>query len=91
MQSDKEGFAYPVVDTAQCTGCGLCERVCPVINQQPARQPIATYAATNSNQAIRETSSSGGIFTLLAQQTINNGGVVFGATLNTPLSRVQTT
>ncbi|MBQ2126683.1 MAG: Coenzyme F420 hydrogenase/dehydrogenase, beta subunit C-terminal domain [Bacteroidaceae bacterium] len=82
MQSDKEGFAYPVVDTAQCTGCGLCERVCPVINQQPARQPIATYAATNSNQAIRETSSSGGIFTLLAQQTINNGGVVFGATFN---------
>lgn len=82
MQSDKEGFAYPVIDTKQCSNCGLCNKVCPVINQQPAQQPIATYAATNSNDTVREQSSSGGIFTLLAQETINNGGVVFGAAFN---------
>lgn len=82
MQSDKEGFTYPVIDTAQCSNCGLCNKVCPVINQQPAQQPIATYAATNSNDTVREQSSSGGIFTLLAQETINNGGVVFGAAFN---------
>lgn len=82
MQSDKEEFAYPVVDTKQCTNCGLCEKVCPVINQQPERQPIATYAATNSNETVREQSSSGGIFTLLAKETINNGGFVFGAAFN---------
>lgn len=82
MQSDKEGFAYPVIDTKQCTNCGLCNKVCPVINQGPMQQPIATYAATNSNGAIREQSSSGGIFTLLAEETINNGGVVFGAAFN---------
>ena len=82
MQSDKEGFAYPVIDTKQCTNCGLCNKVCPVINQQPAQPPIATYAATNSNGAIREQSSSGGIFTLLAEETINKGGVVFGAAFN---------
>jgi coenzyme F420-reducing hydrogenase beta subunit len=82
MQSDKEGFAYPVVDTKQCTNCGLCEKVCPVINQHPERQPIATYAATNSNETVREQSSSGGIFTLLAEETINKGGIVFGAAFN---------
>ncbi len=82
MQSDKEGFAYPVVDTKQCTNCGLCEKVCPVINQQPESQPIATYAATNSNEVVREQSSSGGIFTLLAAETINKGGIVFGAAFN---------
>ncbi len=82
MQSDKEGFAYPVVDTKQCTNCGLCEKVCPVINQQPERQPIATYAATNSNETVREQSSSGGIFTLLSEETINKGGIVFGAAFN---------
>ena len=82
MQSDKEGFAYPVIDTKQCSNCGLCNKVCPVINQQPAQQPIATYAATNSNDTVREQSSSGGIFTLLAQETIKNGGVVFGAAFN---------
>ena len=82
MRSDSEGFVYPVIDTTQCTNCGLCDRVCPVINQQPEQQPIATYAATNDNQAIREESSSGGVFTLLAEATINNGGAVFGATFN---------
>lgn len=82
MQSDKEGFAYPVVDTKQCSDCGLCDKVCPVMNQQPEQAPIATYAAINSDQAVREESSSGGIFTLLAKETINNGGVVFGAAFN---------
>ena len=82
MQSDKEGFLYPVVDKHQCTDCGLCNRVCPVINRKPAQQPIAAYAATNSNQAIREQSSSGGIFTQLAEATINNNGIVFGAAFN---------
>ena len=82
MQSDKEGFAYPVVDTTKCSDCGLCERVCPVINQQAEQHPIATYAAINSNNVVREQSSSGGIFTLLANETINNGGVVFGAAFN---------
>ncbi len=82
MKHDNEGFVYPVIDTAQCTNCGLCNRVCPVINQQPEQHPVATYAATNDNQAIREESSSGGVFTQLAEATINNGGVVFGATFN---------
>ena len=82
MQTDKEGFSYPVVDTTKCSDCGLCEKVCPVINQLPEQQPIATYAAINSNEAIRNASSSGGIFTMLAQETINNGGIVFGAVFN---------
>lgn len=82
MQTDKEGFAYPVVDTKQCCDCGLCDKVCPVMNQQPEQAPVATYAAINSDQAVREESSSGGIFTLLAKETINNGGVVFGAAFN---------
>lgn len=82
MQTDKEGFAYPVVDTKLCSDCGLCDKVCPVMNQQPEQAPIATYAAINCDQAVREESSSGGIFTSLAENTINNGGVVFGAAFN---------
>ncbi len=37
------------------------------------------YAAINLNQEIREKSSSGGIFSLLAEEIINQGGIVFGA------------
>lgn len=79
MKTDEEGFSYPVVDRGRCTECGLCERVCPVLNQRQPRTPLVCYAAKNPDEEIRMKSSSGGIFTMLAEQTINNGGVVFGA------------
>lgn len=79
MQMDNEGFLYPQVDTTKCVDCHLCEKVCPVINQDEARTPLNVYAAKNSDDEVRRLSSSGGIFTLLAEQTIKDGGVVFAA------------
>ena len=79
MQTDSEGFLYPVVDKDACTDCGLCEKVCPVIHQDAPHDPLSSYIAINRNEEIRLQSSSGGIFTLLAEQVIAEGGVVFGA------------
>lgn len=81
MISDKEGFWYPRVATEQCVNCGLCERVCPIINKwNPDSTQIAdVIIAQNLNETIRLNSSSGGIFTLIAECIINQGGVVFGA------------
>lgn len=82
MSSDDEGFSYPKVDASKCTNCGLCEKVCPVINQSDVREPLEIAAAINLNEEIRLKSSSGGIFSLLAENVINDGGVVFGAKFN---------
>lgn len=82
MTEDEEGFLYPQVDTSKCVDCHLCEKVCPVINQDEARSPISVYAANNPDDDIRKESSSGGIFTMLAEKNIENGGVVFGACWN---------
>ena len=79
---DKEGFLYPQVDLETCVDCGLCEKVCPVINKESEREPLEAYAAKNDNESIRLKSSSGGIFTLLAEKIIDEGGVVFGARFN---------
>ena len=79
---DKEGFLYPKVDETTCINCGLCEKVCPVINQNSIRKPSDIYAASNTNEVIKAESSSGGIFTILAETIINDGGVVFGARFN---------
>lgn len=79
FEEDKEGFRYPVADRIKCIDCGLCEKVCPVINQYEATNPIKVYAAINKDEVIRMQSSSGGIFTLLAEKVIREGGVVFGA------------
>lgn len=82
MLADNEGFLYPQVDSTICIDCGLCEQVCPVINCNEPHNPIATYATKNLNEEVRVKSSSGGVFTLLAEKIISEGGVVFGARFN---------
>lgn len=78
MKSDEEGFLYPNICKEKCIDCGLCEKVCPVINQAMPTKPLKVFAAKNLNEEIRMLSSSGGIFTMLAEQTIKKRGVVFG-------------
>ena len=82
MKEDREGFLYPEVNKDICVDCHLCEKVCPVLNQGKERKPLKVYAAKNENEEIRRQSSSGGIFTLLAEHVIDEGGVVFGARFN---------
>ena len=79
LQEDKEGFLYPLVEKDNCIDCHLCEKVCPFLNEAKDKKPIATLAAYNKSEQERQISSPGGIFILLAQETINKGGVVFGA------------
>lgn len=79
MQSDNEGFLYPVVNEAECIDCGLCEKVCHELHPYDERKPLNVYAAINNDEQVRMNSSSGGMFYLLAGKTISEGGVVFGA------------
>lgn len=81
MVADKEGFLYPEVRQSDCIDCKLCEKVCPQLNH-PAKEtdtPLACYAAWTQNDSVRIQSSSGGVFTLLAEAILSRGGVVFGA------------
>lgn len=77
--SDNEGFLYPTVEESDCIDCGLCEKVCHELHPFVERQPQKFYAAINKDEGIRLKSSSGGIFYLLAEIIISEGGVVFGA------------
>lgn len=82
MKDDKEGFLYPEVNLADCIDCGLCEKVCPVLHPAKERRPVAVYAAKHCDDNIRLVSSSGGVFTFIAEKVIDEGGVVFGARFN---------
>ena len=83
MCPNGEGFLYPVIDKERCLDCGLCAKVCPALN--PIETVVSTtclpiaYAAFSNDEQIRLQSSSGGIFTAVAQEVIEQGGVVFGA------------
>jgi len=78
MQADEQGFWHPVVDETRCVSCGLCQSRCPQ-NTPVSRFQGEYYAALAKDDALREKSSSGGVFSLLARRVIDAGGVVFGA------------
>ena len=88
MLPDEEGFLQPVVDAAKCVGCGKCEAVCPVLHPGKPRKPLAVYAAKAKDDELRWGSASGGVFTVLAQDMLKRGGVVFGAGFERPTWRV---
>ena len=82
MERDAEGFLYPVVDN-HCLHCGLCNQVCPFENP-PAEAPIlGVYAAKARSEKLRNASTSGGMFTVLAKPVIAaEGGAVYGVVMN---------
>lgn len=80
MEADNEGFWYPKIDKDKCINCNLCEKVCPIINKPNSfLYKEKSYAVFNKNEKIRLESSSGGIFSILAEYVINNHGSVYGA------------
>lgn len=76
---DSEGFAYPVVDNDMCTKCGVCEEACPLNVTFINKKNPKCYAARSTQNEIVGSSSSGGVFSELAVNTIARGGVVVGA------------
>lgn len=74
---DKLGHLYPYANE-DCIECKACLKVCPSINVQKLSEPAEVYAAVGKNCKVIEKSSSGGIATILAQEIIYQGGVVYG-------------
>ena len=83
FQTDKEGFWYPSVDTGKCIDCGLCEKVCPVINVSALKRndllQSLCYAAEHKNLEVVFDSTSGGLFSALAEEVYKMKGYVGGA------------
>jgi coenzyme F420-reducing hydrogenase beta subunit len=86
MQSDDEGFWYPVVDQKECIDCGLCETVCPILSKPMVENRPTAYACLNKDDKIRQQSSSGGVFSVVAANVLANHGVVFGAGFDSEFS-----
>lgn len=90
MRADEEGFLRPYIDYSICINCGKCEKFCPILNPIVLPESIKdSYACYALNDTIRLASSSGGIFTLLAQEIIRKHGVVFGAKFTNDFSVIH--
>lgn len=82
LQADSEGFLYPYINKNECIDCNLCEKVCPELSISKKQEPLACLAAKINDINVKLKSSSGGIFSALAEYIISIGGVVFGARFN---------
>lgn len=83
MKEDEEGFCYPHIDYSLCIDCGLCEKVCPIIQKHEIEPfPQKAYVVQHKNLRILKESTSGGFFTALANYILLKGGVVCGCHLD---------
>ena len=82
MKEDENGFLYPDIDLDKCIHCDRCRVVCPVLNLRKNKCNPLVYAAKNKDVEVQKNSSSGGIFSILANYIFDKKGVVYGVVLD---------
>ncbi len=79
MLPDSEGFLHPSIDENKCIKCGSCLNSCPIWKKPEVYKEKNAYAAYARDDREHSTSSSGGIFAVLARYFLCNGGYICGA------------
>ena len=84
MVEDTEGFLYPFRNYNFCIDCGLCEEVCPFIQKQKIEHNTQGYLpkaflALHKDEKVVFHSSSGGVFSAVANAYYNKNYIIFGA------------
>ena len=84
MHEDEKGFVYPIIDEDKCIECGMCEKVCAFSDFNSNKEAIHKfYAIKHKDLNVVKSSQSGGAFTAFSDWVLEQGGVVYGAHLNT--------
>jgi len=78
MQNNSEGFLYPSINESLCNKCGFCEKICPMFRDDLQNDVLDVFAAKSLNKEQMLKSASGGIFPVLAENFLEQNGVVFG-------------
>ena len=82
MIENKEGFLYPSIDMLSCVKCGKCLFMCPLNNLNNKEEVTRAFAVQAKDKELLELSSSGAVFSLLAECILNQVGIVIGAAFN---------
>ena len=91
MVESPEGFLYPYIDVDKCVECHECEKKCPAILCAVRNPESDFYMGWHKDKDVLLSSSSGGIFTAIADYIFDNGGVVFGVVRDPEINRVYHT
>lgn len=82
MASDAAGFRRPAVNEDVCIRCGRCDRTCPSLNPGETDTAHTVRWMQSKNREDLKRSSSGAVFSLLAEHVLKVGGIVCGASLS---------
>ena len=92
MNADKEGFLFPEINKNECVDCGLCKKKCPAVSENDKlfyQEEREYFCSTISDKDMLIKSSSGGMFGLIAEHFIENGGYVCGCVYNENMEAVH--
>ena len=74
---ENDGSMVAQINEEKCVSCHLCEKVCPVLTEHSnENQVVDECYAVWANDEVRMQSSSGGVFTVLAEEMLDRGGYV---------------
>jgi coenzyme F420-reducing hydrogenase beta subunit len=93
MKKSYDGFLYPNIDKDLCIGCRKCDEVCLVLNKKVSEKKFRdrkAFAVYNLDDSIRKESSSGGLFTTIANYVIQRKGAVFGVVVSDNMEIIHT-
>lgn len=81
LKKDNDGFFYPHIDHEKCIECNKCNKVCPIVSKisPNLQKEHEVYVAYTLDEDIRKNSSSGGLFSMLANEVLALNGVIYGA------------
>lgn len=104
LNEDSLGFLTPEIDDEACTLCGMCEDVCPVlengkshfstVNPKNFPKTWRVFGAQNVDESVLSNSSSGGVFWALTKsfcEKFKNNAVVYGAAFTENFERTTIT
>ena len=89
MIADRAGFLYPQINENNCIGCGKCVEVCPESKDLFHVDPSIAYAAIHKNKVTVKKSTSGGVFSSLAEYVLREDGIVYGCAYSIGMVVVQ--
>ncbi len=82
LPPNEEGFYFPSIQQDRCVDCGLCDKVCPQLHQPELCTMQKAFYGYSTDDTVRKSSSSGGMFHEFATSVLKSGGVVYGASFN---------
>ena len=88
IKQDLFGYYRSYIDYQKCVNCGKCAKVCPALNcpVKKNEEKPECYEFQAAEKDRLKSSSSGGVFSLLAETVLKKGGFVAGAAWGSDLT-----